>query len=748
MALRKRIWRTLSEHKGRYIGIFILIFLGSFTLIAAKGFGDNYERLVSDFARNNLQEDLSFSVDRPLADIEALKQERDAAIEYYRYADLPLPDGGELRLLTPQQTVNLPAVTSGNRLQSPGDLLIDPFFAATHKLEIGDTVDAAGKTFRIVGTMALPHYIYPLKYINDILPPSGFGIGLVSGADMDAFPEAATVYSVRFADRENTGAQIIGLRTALDERGVRLSDWIDAQNNKRIRMPWATITGAKTMAVPLPAAMFLLCCLIVGVIIWRTVKADGVIIGTLYAQGYRRRELTRHYLAIPLLLAAAGGLTGVLLGLPTIDPTVKYMANSYYIIPYEKLAVSAADILAGILMPMVFLGLAALLVIRRELRKTAGELMKGDRGKAKVTLLERGLRLERFGFITKFRLREQLRSVPRLLFLLFGVTAASMMMLFGFTINHSMNVVFQSGMDGMYDYAWEYSFKEMRQGEVPDGATPFNAIRCYPENKENAEFYLTGIAPDADGILLRDADGNLLPKDQVNITRLLADRLKLREGSRVTFVSKLDGKTYALVVDGIIETYAGQFIYLPLDAFNQLTGQPADSYTGVFSTGTIPYEAWELSGIKDLRNLNNAMDDLAAPMALVAVFMTLIAALMGAIMIFLVTSLMIEESRGTISLLKVFGYRGKEVSTLILGGSTWVVLAGFALGVPLMLASAGAMYAYLGEMINMVLPIILSPAYVFLSFVLIMAVYLATKGFSGRKLMKIPMSEALKAGSE
>ncbi len=748
MALRKRIWRTLSEHKGRYIGIFILIFLGSFTLIAAKGFGDNYERLVSDFARNNLQEDLSFSVDRPLADIEALKQERDAAIEYYRYADLPLSDGGELRLLTPQQTVNLPAVTSGNGLQSPGDLLIDPFFAATHKLEIGDTVDAAGKTFRIVGTMALPHYIYPLKYINDILPPSGFGIGLVSGADMDAFPDAATVYSVRFADRENTGAQIIGLRTALDKRSVRLSDWIDAQNNKRIRMPWATITGAKTMAVPLPAAMFLLCCLIVGVIIWRTVKADGVIIGTLYAQGYRRRELTRHYLAIPLLLAAAGGLTGVLLGLPTIDPTVKYMANSYYIIPYEKLAVSAADILAGILMPMVFLGLAALLVIRRELRKTAGELMKGDRGKAKVTLLERGLRLERFGFITKFRLREQLRSVPRLLFLLFGVTAASMMMLFGFTINHSMNVVFQSGMDGMYDYAWEYSFKEMRQGEVPDGATPFNAIRCYPEHKENAEFYLTGIAPDVDGILLRDADGNLLPKDQVNITRLLADRLKLREGSRVTFVSKLDGKTYALVVDGIIETYAGQFIYLPLDAFNQLTGQSAGSYTGVFSTGTIPYEAWELSGIKDLRNLNNAMDDLAAPMALVAVFMTLIAALMGAIMIFLVTSLMIEESRGTISLLKVFGYRGKEVSTLILGGSSWVVLAGFALGVPLMLASAGAMYAYLGEMINMVLPIILSPAYVFLSFVLIMAVYLATKGFSGRKLMKIPMSEALKAGSE
>ncbi|WP_367568732.1 FtsX-like permease family protein [Lacrimispora sp.] len=748
MALNKRIWRTLSEHKGRYIGIFILIFLGSFTFIAAKGFGDNYERLVSDFAQNNWQEDISFSIDRPLEDIAALERESNAAIESYRYYDLPLTGSGELRLLTPQQKVNIPAVTSGKGLQNAGDILIDPFFAANHGLEIGDKVDDAEKIFEIAGTMALPHYVYPLKYINDILPPSGFGIGLVSQKDMDAFPEAVTVYAARFADRDNIDGQIISLRNALNRQGVQVSDWIDAENNKRIRMPWATITGAKTMAVPLPVAMFFLCCLIVGVIIWRTVKADSVIIGTLYAQGYRRRELVRHYLAIPLLLAAAGGMTGVFLGLVTIDPAVSYMANSYYIIPYQKLVISVSDVLAGILLPMAFLGLAALLVTRRELGKTAGELMKGGRGKAKVNFLESRLGLERFTFHTRFQLREQLRSIPQLLFLLFGVTAASMMMLFGFTINHSMNAVFQSGTDGMYNYAWEYSFKETRRGEVPDGAAPFNALRCYPQGKENAEFYLTGIEPDAGGIILRGADGKILPKNQVNITRPMADRLKLRVGSLVTFVSKLDGQIYELAVDGIIETYAGQFIYLPLDAFNSLTGQPEGSYTGVFSTEVLPYEEWELSGVKDLQNLNNAMDYLAAPIILAAVFMTVIAGLMGAIIIFLVTSLMIEENRGTISLLKVFGYREKEIGSLILDGSTWVVVAGFALGVPLMLAAAGAMYAYLGEMINMVLPIILSPVYVLISFVLIIAVYLLTRRFSGRKLLNISMSEALKAGSE
>lgn len=753
MALRKRIWRILLAHKGRYIGILILIFLGSFAFIAMRGVGENYARLVSSFAEGNLQEDLSFSTDRPLENIAALEQAYGAAIEPYRYRDVALPAGGELRLITPGHRVNLPAVTSGRGLQGPGEILTDPFFLTNHGLGVGDSVRLGSGDFEIVGTMALPQYIYPLKYINDILPPSGFGIGLISEGDMDSFSESVTVYSVRFADREGVSAGLIGLREALQSEDVSLADWTDAENNKRIRMAWATITGAQTMAVPLPVAMFLLCCLIVGIMIWRMVRADDVIIGTLYAEGYRRRELLRHYMAIPLLLAAAGGVLGVLLGLPTVAPMVEYMATSYYVIPYDGVIIAPQDILIGILMPVLFLGAASFLVIRRELRKSAAELMKGDREAAKINFLERHIRLERFPFRIKFQLREQLRSIPRLLFLLLGVTAASIMMLFGFTINHSMNTVFKGSSEDVFDYAYEYTFKEIRQdaapgGMVPEGAVPFNAIRCYPEGRENAEFYLTGITADSEGIQLRDAQGNLLPKGQVNITVLLADRLKVKQGDSIAFINKLDGARYELAIDGIAQTYSGQFVYMPLEAFNSMTGQPAGSYSGVFSAGELPYADKELSGVKDLQNLPNAMEDIAMPMTMVVVFMTLIAAVMGAIIIFLVTSLMIEEGRGTISLLKVFGYRGREVSRLMLGSSTWVVLAGFVLAIPLMLLSAGAMYAYLGEMINMVLPMILSPVYVLVSFLLIMAVYQLTKRFCGRRLVKVPMSEALKAGAE
>ncbi len=747
MILRRRIWRILMENKGRYIGILILIILGSYTFVVATGVGNNLEKLVSGFAEEYMQEDLSFSTDRPIADPDSLEGEAGAAIEAYQSFDVTLPGGQPLRLLSPCTKVNIPAVKSGRGLQNPGDILLDPYFSAAQGFNIGDSIEIGGRTFNVVGTMALPHYIYALKNIYDVLPPSGFGVGLISAEEFKSFPGTATVYSVRFAGRENLNAQAANLHSLLEDNGYALSDWVDAINNKRIRMPWASITGVKTMSVPMPSAMFLLCCLILGVMIWRMVRADGVVIGTLYAQGYRRKELTRHYMAIPLILAAIGGVAGTLMGLPCIKPAINAMV-SYYNVPTNGIALSPLNAVTGVLMPVIFLGLAGFLVIHRELKKTAGELMKGDEKKTKVNILERSFRLERFKFSTKFKLREQLRSIPRLLFLLLGVTGASVLMLFGFTINHSMNVVFKGGMDEMYSFRWEYSFKEIQHGAIPEGAEPFNAIRCYPEGRESVEFYITGIAPDSSGITLRDTQSSELPKDQVNITRPLSQRLKLRPGDTISFVNKLDGSTYSLRIDGIADTYAGQFIYIPLSELNGMTGQAEDSYSGLFSMRELDINERLLSGVKDLQNLTSAMDDIALPMVTMVVFMTVIAGLMGAIIIFLVTSLMIEESHTTISLLKVFGYKKREVGKLILNSSTPAVIAGFCLGVPVMLISANAMYGYLGEMINLVLPIVVNPMYILISFVLIMLVYELTKMLCGRKLAGISMSEALKAGKE
>ncbi|SCY21855.1 putative ABC transport system permease protein [Alkaliphilus peptidifermentans DSM 18978] len=747
MVLRKRVWRIIKENKGRYIGIVILILLGSFYFTAATGVANNLEKMVVGFAEEYRQEDLTFSTDKSIEDIAALEDESGALIEAYRQYDIKLPDG-ELRLLSLSAKINIPAVLSGRGLENPGDILLDPYFSQTHGLNIGGEIELNGKTFNIVGTMAVPNYVFILKNLYDVLPTSGFGIGIVSSADIEAFPEVVTVYSAYFEDRENINGQTSKLHGLLSEKGYSLSEWMVAGNNKRVSMPWANISSMKSMSFPVATVFFLLSCIIVAVMIMRIVKSDGVVIGTLYAQGYRRRELTRHFMAIPVLLSGVGGFAGTLLALPGVRPVVNSMLI-YYILPDKGITFSPLNLVLAVLIPVAFISLSSFLFIRKILKKTAVELMKGDEQKAKVNFIEATLRLDRLKFNTKFRIREQVRSIPRLLFLVLGVSAASMILLFGFTFNYSMDEVNRGALE-RYVYPLEYNFKEvqnLQDRSIPKGAEPYNASRAYPEGRESVEFYLVGMETDSVGLKMKDLGGDQLPRDQVNITYPLASRLKLKEGDTISFVNKLDGKSYSLIIDGIVEAYGEQFVFMPLEEFNRITGHPPGSYRTVLSSHEIDFDESQLSGVMDARD-PEAFEDLNMSTTLIVASVTALAVLIAVIIIFLVTSLMIDESRNTISLLKVLGYRGNELARLILNSSTPAVFIGYWLGLPLMLAFGNILYGYVAETINMVIPMIVNPLYVLISFIIIFAVYEITKWLCGRKLAKISMSEALKAGTE
>src|SRR5690606_14540015 len=135
--------------------------------------------------------------------------------------------------------------------------------------------------------------------------------------------------------------------------------------------------------------------------------------------------------------------------------------------------------------------------------------------------LERAFKLERFKFSTKFWLREQFRSISRLVFLLLGVTSASVLMLFGFTVLNSMNHVFKTS--DVYLFEYEYTFRDLQYGEAPDGAETFNAGKFYPENNEEIEFYITGIEPDSTLVIRSEEHTSELQSRENLVCRLLLE---------------------------------------------------------------------------------------------------------------------------------------------------------------------------------------------------------------------------------
>ena len=117
-------------------------------------------------------------------------------------------------------------------------------------------------------------------------------------------------------------------------------------------------------------------------------------------------------------------------------------------------------------------------------------------------------------------------------------------------------------------------------------------------------------------------------------------------------------------------------------------------------------------------------------------------------MIYVVTSLTIEENKENISLMKIFGYRKKEVYSLILNSSNFIVVIGYALGIPLLLASLKAMFKSMTQDMSITFPVTIEYIYVVIGFVIIYLTFELSKLLNRRKVNRISMSESLKSRME
>ena len=74
---------------------------------------------------------------------------------------------------------------------------------------------------------------------------------------------------------------------------------------------------------------------------------------------------------------------------------------------------------------------------------------------------------------------------------------------------------------------------------------------------------------------------------------------------------------------------------------------------------------------------------MVAPIQYMVGMISLAAFVIVLISIYVVTSLIIEENRNNISLMKILGYRKKELYKRLLNTNTWFVILGFMLSIPL-----------------------------------------------------------------
>ncbi len=746
MVLLRKALRTMAEHKGRYLGSVALLLIGSMMFVLMVSTSANLDLTFRSFAERNALSDAEFSTGSEL-DTVAVGEALSADVEAGGVADVDAGPGRTLRVFRLMDRVNVPAASSG-RLPGPSEILLDELFATTNGYPIGSSITLAGKAYTVSGYGYLPNFIYVMRSKDELIrDPAAFGIGVLAQADFDTLPGHARVYALRFHDRDGLQAQETAARSALRADGVHLVNWQNTARKTNVSYVPMEVDVLSTMSRAVPGAILVLVCLLLGMLLWRVVRAEAAQLGALAAFGYRLRALQLHYLTFPLVVAVTGGVLGVLAGVGRTPLMVDFMLTALPM-PALGVAFDPWTVIGAALVPVLVLCGVTWLVVRRVLRARPADLMKGSADTRGPNRLERGLRLDRLPFTAKFQVREQVRSISRSVFLLLGVVAATMLTLYGLTMKSSVDYMLNDGIRDLYNLRYEYVFNEPRQGEPPAGTEQFSAAYVSLADDEETTFYVTGILPDTQRMRLRAPSGQPLTGAQNTLTAPLAGRLGVGIGDSLTVIDTDDGTRHSFVIEALADTYAGGFLFVPLDRFNTEFGYPDGSFLGVWSDEQLSFAPGEVASTKSLDSIVQAFGSLLDQMGPMIYGLIAAALVVGLIVIYIVTGLVVDENRTTISLMKVFGYSPRSINRLTLDANTLLVVLGYLLGIPALLGTVNVFYGSLTQSLQLVLPVRLDVGYMVVGLVVILAAYELAKLLCRRKVAAVPMSEAIKAGTE
>lgn len=469
MIINKKIKRTMLENKSQYIGSLVLIIFSCLLFTMFNLVSVNLTELSSSFEKNYKQEDANFMSSKKIENIEALEAKFNLSIEETKSIDCNLSDNKTLRIFSENTKVNLPAIIEGKPL-SDGDILIDPSYAKANRLKIGDSIEIYNKNFIISGLMSLPNYIYPLKTESDIMnDPKSFGIAVISKKDFNNLNKGNSLYAIRFnGDRNNLDDKISQFKDYLKNNNIIILNWMNVADNPRVTYFTAKLQGIDSMSSSMPVAILLLTCILTGIVMVRMLEKEAIIIGTLYALGYKKIEIIKHYLLYPMIISLLGGILGTLLGLLTLKPMMTFYV-SYFNIPVDTLSFDITYIIISILLPIVFLIVSSYFIVNKSLKNSPVDLMKGGREKNKIGFIERKVKLDKLNFKTKFKIRELLRSLPRSSFLLLGIIMSTMLLLMGFTAKSSMDSLIKDSFNDAFKYNYTYVFNTIQNDKPEKG---------------------------------------------------------------------------------------------------------------------------------------------------------------------------------------------------------------------------------------------------------------------------------------
>ncbi|MCR5501924.1 MAG: ABC transporter permease [Lachnospiraceae bacterium] len=454
-----------------------------------------------------------------------------------------------------------------------------------------------------------------------------------------------------------------------------LTAFLLKEDNLRVGGASGDIEINKTVGMVAGIVVIILFTYVLSVFVIHQIQEESSTIGALYALGVRKKDLMRHYIFMPTMISFLGGVAGAAFGLSGLGSSWQ-MSDSYnyYSLPAFDRIIPPYLIVYAVIMPPAVSVIVNFLVINRSLSRTALSLIRNVQKAAKG----RDIPLPDMPFMKKFKLRQMLRERRIALTVTIGMVVSLLIFMLGLNCYVLCRAVGErSSEDTRYEYMYTFKYPSK---EVPEGGEA-----CYIRTLKKESFGYTldvtvmGIDEDNPYIPVTPVKG----KNKVVISDAVAQKYGLGTGDKLILTDNAEDLDYAFTVEKVVPYCVGLTVFMDIESCRELFGEENDYYNTVMADRKLDIEEGRLYSVTTKADVDKASGVFLELMAPLFSLLMIMSTVVFCLVIYLMTSVMIDRASFGISLVKIFGFRGKEVKKLYLDGNRTVIMTGALIGIPL-----------------------------------------------------------------
>ncbi len=683
--LYKRLPRELKHDFGKYFVIFSFMVL---LIGVVSGFlvTDNSVRKTYDegFIKYNL-EDGHFSTFAEI-DEETLKDiEDDQDIELYEmfYNEQTYKDDSLIRIYITRDEVNLPALFEGELPSTNNEIALDRMFAENNEIAVGDSIRVGGRTLTVSGLVAVPDYSCLFENNSAMMfDAKTFSIALMNEAGFTALGKSKLTYNYAWTykyevsgDEEEKEVSDELMKYLL--KHTTLTSILPRYLNQAINFTGDDMGSDKAMITLFHYIILMVMAFIFAFTSASTIDEEAQTIGTLRASGYKKEELVRHYLILPIFVSFIGGIVGNIFGYTLMeDVFVGIYFNSYSLAPYESYFSMEAFITTTVI-PMIMMLVINFVVLSYKMQLHPLQFLRGELTRHKR---KRAFHLSsKIKFMTRFRLRVIFQNMPNYIVLFCGILLSGAIVVFGLMLPPLINTygdMVSESMIAKYQYVLKQSVETDEEQAEKYAMT---SLKTIPDEYKEDSISIYGIEKDSAYVDLE------LKEHKIYVSDSILDKFNLEVGDYITLKGAYNSNTYKFEIAGSYAYDAGLAVFMDINHFNVLFGNAKGYYTGYFSDvelddiddAYIASIITEDDFLKVAKQLELSMGTMMSTVSYFGVIMFIL-------MMYLLSKQIIEKNANAIAMSKILGFKDREIAGLYIIATSIVVVASLLLSIPLL----------------------------------------------------------------